>query len=72
METEKKAARVPSFKRAGLSKAARDLLSRVKASTSPVMAVGSSRARAGLVPGLVVPGTAVLRLSNRAGWRAGS
>jgi hypothetical protein len=46
METEKKAARVPSFKRAGLSKAARDLLSRVRASTSPERIFGVEPAAA--------------------------
>jgi hypothetical protein len=46
MESEKKAERVPSLKRAGLSKAARDLLARVRASPSPERVFGLESAAA--------------------------
>jgi hypothetical protein len=46
MESEKKAERVPSLKREGLSKAARDLLARVRASPSPERVFGLEPAAA--------------------------
>ena len=46
MESEKKAKRVPSHRTAGLTKAARDLLSRVRASPGPELVFGLEPAAA--------------------------